>query len=89
MWFQKPLAAFVQGDSKVMAITGHSGSGKTVLSASVAERLQRAMGRKSFSTLYFSISKLERILVVRLDIEADPCQPKTPKFLPRRLSSRS
>lgn len=57
LWFQKPLSAFVQGDSKVMAVTGPSGCGKTVLAASVAERMQRALGRKNFSTLFYSISK--------------------------------
>lgn len=62
LWFQKPLGAFVQGHSKVMAVTGHSGSGKSVLAASTVERLQRPLGRKTFSTLYYAIRKSSRSL---------------------------
>lgn len=56
-WFQKPLSNFAQSESMVMAVTGREGSGKTVLSASIIERLQRSLGRTSFSTLFYSISK--------------------------------
>lgn len=60
LWFSKQLSSFVQGESKVMAVTGHSGCGKSVLAASVVERLQRALGRKTWSTLYYSIRKYFR-----------------------------
>ncbi|GAM91423.1 hypothetical protein ANO11243_094730 [Dothideomycetidae sp. 11243] len=56
LWFQKPLSKFVQGAEKVMLITGKSGCGKTTLSSSIAERLQRPLGRKSFHTIFCSIS---------------------------------
>ncbi|KAF2722764.1 hypothetical protein K431DRAFT_221415 [Polychaeton citri CBS 116435] len=56
LWFQKQLISFIQNSGKVMAITGPEGSGKTVLSASIAERLQRAIGRQQCATLYYSIN---------------------------------
>jgi len=39
-------------------ITGPSGSGKTSLAGSIMERLQRPVGRKTFDTVFCSISKL-------------------------------
>lgn len=59
LWFQKPLSTFAQSEGRVMAVTGQAGSGKSVLAASIAERLQRALGRKNFSTLFYAISKSE------------------------------
>lgn len=41
----------------VMAVTGQPGTGKSVLAASTIERLQRSLGRTSYSTLFYSISK--------------------------------
>jgi pantothenate kinase-related protein Tda10 len=61
-WFQKVLANFAQSDSMVMAVTGKEGSGKTVLAASTVERLQRSLGRTSFATLFYSISKQDTLL---------------------------
>ena len=58
-WFQKPLVSFIKEESKVMALTGQAGCGKTVIAASIVERLQRALGRKNFSTLYYRISKFD------------------------------
>lgn len=57
LWFQKNLSSFISSESKVMAVTGAQGSGKSVLAASIVERLQRTLGRKSFSTLYYAISE--------------------------------
>ncbi|KAF2261879.1 hypothetical protein CC78DRAFT_469263 [Lojkania enalia] len=56
IWFQKPLAKFVQSDKKIFLITGQPGSGKTVLAGSIVERLQRPIGRLSFDSLFVSIS---------------------------------
>lgn len=57
LWFQSHLSQFIKSNKKYFSITGPSGSGKTVLAGSIADRLQRPMGRKSFDTLFFSISK--------------------------------
>ncbi|KAF2454326.1 hypothetical protein BDY21DRAFT_353647 [Lineolata rhizophorae] len=56
LWFQKPLSKFVQSNDAFMLLNGPMGSGKTVLASSIVERLQRPLGRKTFSTLFCSIS---------------------------------
>ncbi|KAF2151611.1 hypothetical protein K461DRAFT_257013 [Myriangium duriaei CBS 260.36] len=56
MWFQKALQKFCLGTDKTMLLTGKPGCGKTVLSASIAERLQRSVNRKNFSVIFSSIS---------------------------------
>ncbi|KAF2727980.1 hypothetical protein EJ04DRAFT_450238 [Polyplosphaeria fusca] len=56
LWFLKPLTKFVQSSDNYLLITGQPGSGKTVLAASIVERLQRPIAKKSFDTLFCSIS---------------------------------
>ncbi|KAF2843601.1 NACHT domain-containing protein [Patellaria atrata CBS 101060] len=56
LWFQKHLSRFVQSNNKFLLITGESGSGKTILSASIADRLQRPINKKTFTTLFYSIN---------------------------------
>ncbi|KAF4553418.1 Hypothetical protein D9617_7g031460 [Elsinoe fawcettii] len=58
LWFQKHLSRFIQSDETTMLVTGKSGCGKTSLSAAIADRLQRPLGRRSFSTVYCAISSL-------------------------------
>jgi DNA replication protein DnaC len=58
LWFQKHLSKFVQSDRSYLLLTGQAGAGKTVLAASTVERLQRPIGKKSFSSLFCSISKI-------------------------------
>jgi hypothetical protein len=57
MWFQKTLTKFINGNDRFFLITGQTGSGKSVLAGSIAERLQRPVGRKSYDTVFCSISK--------------------------------
>lgn len=56
LWFLKHLSHFMQCQDKFMLINGDSTSGKTVLAASIVERLQRPIGRKSYSTIFCSIN---------------------------------
>ncbi|OCL11089.1 hypothetical protein AOQ84DRAFT_425240 [Glonium stellatum] len=56
LWFQKHLSRFIQSSNNHLTVTGQPGCGKTVLAASIVERLQRPLGRKSFSTLFCSIN---------------------------------
>lgn len=58
LWFQKHLSRFIQGSEAIMLVNGKPGSGKTALSAAIADRLQRPLGRRSFNTIYCSISSL-------------------------------
>lgn len=58
LWFQKPLSKFILGNEKILLVNGEAGSGKTVLSASIADRLQRPISRKTVTTLFCSISEL-------------------------------
>ena len=62
LWFQKHLSRFIQSNNSYLAVTGQPGCGKTVLAASIVERLQRPLGRRSFSTLFCSISKSITVL---------------------------
>ena len=55
-WFQQHLLDFIRSKDYVLAINGKPGSGKTVLSGWIVERLQRPLGRKSYSTISFVIS---------------------------------
>lgn len=57
LWIEPHLANFVNSKDKVLAVTGRPGSGKTVLAGSIFERLQRPVARKSYSTLFASISE--------------------------------
>lgn len=54
-WFQRPLLDFSRSSDHVLNITGPSGSGKSVLSGWIVERLQRPLGKKTHETLYLTI----------------------------------
>ncbi|CAI6335559.1 unnamed protein product [Periconia digitata] len=56
LWFQKTLTKFLNGKEQSFLITGKPGSGKTSLAGSIMERLQRSVGRKTYDTVFFSIS---------------------------------
>lgn len=53
-WFQKHLLEFTRSHEDIFAVTGPPGSGKSVLSSWIQERLQRPMDRKTYSTVMFS-----------------------------------
>ncbi|THW36752.1 hypothetical protein D6C90_00605 [Aureobasidium pullulans] len=53
-WFQRHLLEFTRSDQDILAITGPPGSGKSVLSSWIQERLQRPLDRKTHSTVMFS-----------------------------------
>ncbi|KAK3080786.1 hypothetical protein LTS18_013143, partial [Coniosporium uncinatum] len=55
LWFQDDLTSFVKSDDQLLLVNGRPGSGKTTLAASIVERLQRPLGRRSFQTLFCSI----------------------------------
>jgi hypothetical protein len=67
-WFQRPLLDFTRGRDDVLAITGASGSGKSMLSGWILERLQRPIGKKTYETL-------------SLDIGKQPCPARKSVFL--------
>jgi len=45
-WFQSHLSDFIRGKDDMLSIEGQAGSGKSVLSSWIAERLQRPIGRR-------------------------------------------
>ncbi|MCJ1467798.1 hypothetical protein MMC07_006423 [Pseudocyphellaria aurata] len=47
-WFQSHLLEFSRSSDAMFLITGGSGTGKSILSGWIAERLERTLGRKSF-----------------------------------------
>lgn len=47
-WFQSYLLEFSRSADDMFLITGGSGSGKTILSGWIVERLERSLGKKSF-----------------------------------------
>jgi hypothetical protein len=53
-WFQQPLLNFTRAQEKILGIEGPPGSGKSVLSSWIQERLQRRLGQKTHSTVMFS-----------------------------------
>jgi hypothetical protein len=53
-WFQQPLYRFTCAQEKILGIEGPPGSGKSVLSSWIQERLQRRLGQKTHSTVMFS-----------------------------------
>lgn len=55
-WFQKHLSRFIQSDKSLLVITGQPGSGKSALAASIAERLQRPVKKRSPVPIFCSIS---------------------------------
>ena len=55
VWFHEELAKFVKSDdTNTLLINGGPATGKTTLAAALAERLQRPIARKSYTTLFFS-----------------------------------
>lgn len=54
-WFQRPLLDFSRGEEDVMVINGPAGCGKTFLSGWILERLQWPLGRKTYSTISYSV----------------------------------
>lgn len=54
-WFQRSLLDFTRGNDDVLVVTGSSGTGKSMLSGWVLERLQRPIGKKSYDSLSISI----------------------------------
>ena len=59
LWFQENLTNFVKGSNECLLLTGPAGSGKTTLSAAIAERLQRPVARQSLQTIYVSIGTVQ------------------------------
>lgn len=47
-WFQSHLLDFSRSSDQTLVISGESGSGKSILSGWIAERLERALGGKSY-----------------------------------------
>jgi ABC-type uncharacterized transport system fused permease/ATPase subunit len=52
-WFQRTLLDFTRGNGEILAITGPSGSGKSMLASWVTERLQRPLGKKKSHEIMF------------------------------------
>ncbi|KAL9620471.1 MAG: hypothetical protein Q9160_005056 [Pyrenula sp. 1 TL-2023] len=52
-WFQSHLLEFLRSSEQTLAITGQSGSGKTVLAGWIEERLQRPLARRSYETIEY------------------------------------
>jgi len=57
LWFLDDLTGFVKSDDQLLLVNGGPGSGKTTLAASIIERLQRPLGRRTFQALFCSIGK--------------------------------
>ena len=60
-WFHRYLVDFARGNDDVLAVTGPTGSGKSVIADGVVGRLQRPLGRKTYQTLSCIIGKSLRI----------------------------
>ncbi|KAF1945315.1 NACHT domain-containing protein [Clathrospora elynae] len=56
LWFLKHLTRFFQSENSFFLVTGQPGAGKSTLAGSIVERLQRPVNRKSFDTLFCSLS---------------------------------
>lgn len=54
-WFNDDLAKYVKSDDNTLLINGAPGSGKTTLAAALAERFQRPIARKSYSSIFCSV----------------------------------
>jgi tetratricopeptide (TPR) repeat protein len=57
-WLKSYLIEFFRSQDKVFTITGPSGTGKTVLSRWIKERLQRPIADEEYFTLFYSFRKL-------------------------------
>ncbi|KXS96240.1 hypothetical protein AC579_6698 [Pseudocercospora musae] len=55
VWFNDELGKFVKSSDSTLLVNGPQGSGKTTLAASLAERLQRPIARKTYSTIFVSV----------------------------------
>ncbi|KAI5360579.1 Putative AAA+ ATPase domain, tetratricopeptide-like helical domain superfamily [Septoria linicola] len=55
IWFLDDLSQFVKSDNTSLLVNGPAGSGKTTLAAALAERLQRPVARKPYTTAFCSV----------------------------------
>ncbi|RYP17433.1 hypothetical protein DL765_004521 [Monosporascus sp. GIB2] len=53
-WFESHLVRFLSGRGRAFAITGGSGTGKTVLAGWIRERLRRALGHQEYLALTYA-----------------------------------
>ncbi|RYP39066.1 hypothetical protein DL768_010740 [Monosporascus sp. mg162] len=53
-WFESHLVRFLRSPGRAFAITGDSGTGKTVLAGWIRERLRRALGHEEYLTLTYA-----------------------------------
>lgn len=58
VWFNDELSKFIKSTDTSLLISGSAGSGKTTLAASLAERLQRPIARKTYSTIFVSLGAI-------------------------------
>ena len=56
-WSQRYLSDFLRSNDDVFTITGPAGSGKSVLSGWIEQRLQRPLGRKSYETVSYTFGE--------------------------------
>ena len=68
-WFQKPLLDFLRSKHQSLLVSGQSGSGKTVLSGWIIDRLQRPIGRKIYKTINYDIGQWQ----ILIDIPDSVC----------------
>jgi ABC-type lipoprotein export system ATPase subunit len=57
----RPLLDFSRSTEDVLAITGPSGSGKSILAGWIVERLQKPLDKKMYETLSSTIGMLEEL----------------------------
>ncbi|PPJ58058.1 hypothetical protein CBER1_03847 [Cercospora berteroae] len=55
IWFLDDLSNFVKSQDSSLLVNGPAGSGKTTLAAALAERLQRPIARKPYTTAFCSV----------------------------------
>lgn len=54
-WFDRPLRDFARSGKNIFMVTGSAGSGKSVLSEWVVERLQAFKGRRATEVIRYTI----------------------------------
>lgn len=59
-WIGRPLLDFSRSTDDVFAITGSSGSGKSILAGWILERLQKPLDKKIYATLSITMGKFLR-----------------------------